>query len=91
MLDQPIPLRSIYREVIDFSLKANADNYIQAGWQPIIAFQLEPAEFTERIRTKKMNRRYRVGWLRGAGEPPHPPVIDEVPPPRIQDFGSSTN
>ena len=88
-----IPLRSIYREVIDFRLEANADNYIQAGWQPV-GFQAEPADLIRVIRhipVKKAFPIYRVGWLRGAGEPARPPIIDEVSPPRIQDFGPSAN
>ena len=90
MFERQIPLKSFYREVVDFCLKANADNYIQAGWQ-LIGFYFEPAEFIERIRTKTFNRRYRVGWLRGGSEPTYPPVIDEESPPRFQDFGPSTN
>jgi hypothetical protein len=83
-----IPLRSIYREVIDFRLEANASNYIQVGWQPI-GFQYEPADIIRRIRVKKAIPLYRVGWPRGAGEPPRPPIIDEGLPPRTQDFGPS--
>lgn len=85
MFNSQIPLKSIYREIIDFRLEENSNNYIQAGWHPL-GFH---AEFTEFIRTKKASFHYRVGWLRGAGEPTHPPVIDEGEPPRIQDFGSS--
>jgi len=87
MFSSPIPLKIIYREIVDFSSKENADNYIQAGWQPV-EFH---AEFTEALIAKKVIPRYRVGWLRGAGEPPRPPIIDEVPPPRFQDFGPSAN
>ena len=87
MFNWQIPLRTIYREVIDFRLEANANNYVQAGWQSIGLH----AEFAEFIRTKKTTFLYRVGWLRGAGEPAHPPSIDEGLPPRIQDFGSSEN
>jgi len=87
MLDWQIPLKSIYREIIDFRLEANSNDYIQAGWQPI-GFH---AELTEFIRAKKAIYFYRAGWLRGAGEPVHPPIIDEGHPPRIQDFGASQN
>jgi hypothetical protein len=87
MFDRQIPLKSIYRELIDFRLEANSNNYIQAGWHPVGSY----VEFMEVIQAKKVTRFYRVGWLRGAGEPIHPPIIDEVPPPRIQDFGPSEN
>ena len=87
MLEWQIPLKSIYREIIDFSLEANSNNYIQAGWQPMGIH----AEFSAPFAVKKVVTRYRVGWLRGAGEPPRPPIIDEVPPPRFHDFGPSAN
>ena len=87
MFDWQIPLKSIYREIIDFRSEANSNNYIQAGWQPVGIY----IEFMEVIQAKKATRFYRVGWLRGAGEPAHPQVIDEGLPPRIQDFGPSEN
>ena len=79
---QQIPLKSIYREVIDFHLKENFDNYIQAGW-----FGLDI--IGQFIQTKQATHLYRVGWLRGAGEPVHPPILDEGRPPRVQDLGPS--
>jgi len=63
----------MYREVVNFRLGANSSNYIQVGWQPI-GFHPEFAEF---IRTKKATYLYRVGWLRGAGEHAHLPIIAE--------------
>src|SRR5512134_1460957 len=87
MDDWQIPLKSIYRAVIDFRLEANCDNYIEAGWQPLGIH----ADINEFIRTKKGSPFYRVGWLRGGGEPIHPPIIDELAPPRFQDFGSATD
>ncbi len=87
MFSSPIPLKSVYREIIDFSSKVNFDNYIQAGWQPV---QLH-VEFTESFVAKKIIPRYRVGWLRGGGEPLRPQIVDEVPPPRFQDFGPSAS
>ncbi len=84
---EQIPLNSIYREVIDFSSKANFDNYVKAGWQPV-EFH---AALSEAFIAKKVVKRYRVGWLRGCGKPPRPQIIDEVPPPRFQDFNSSNN
>lgn len=88
-----IPLRSIFREVIDFRLKANADNYIQAGWRSA-GVPSEPADvfrLIRLIRIKEVIPLFRVGWPRGAGEPPRPPIIDEGSPPRTQDFGPSEN
>jgi hypothetical protein len=82
---QQIPLKSIYREVIDFHLKENSDNYIQAGWYPV-SLVIEVVQF---IQTKQATHLYRVGWLRGAGEPVHPPILDEGRPPRVQDLGPS--
>ena len=87
MFDWQIPLKSIYREIIDFRMQANSNNYVQAGWQLVSSY----FEFSESVRTKNGIRFYRVGWFRGAGEPVHPPIIDEGQPPRIQDFGHSTN
>jgi hypothetical protein len=87
VFSSPIPLKSIYREVIDFSSKVNFDNYVQAGWQPIEAI----VDLDEAFVARKVIPRYRVGWLRGGGEPPRPPIIDEVPSPRFQDFGPSAN
>jgi hypothetical protein len=84
---QQIPLKSIYREVLDFRLKENADNYIQAGWYPV-SLEIEVVQF---IQTKKATHLYRVGWLRGAGEAIHLPVLDEGHPPRVQDFGPFEN
>lgn len=85
-----IPLKSLYRTVIDFRLKANADNYIQAGWQPIENYA-DITDFIRRIRVKEAISFYRVGWPRTGGEPVYLPVIDEGSPPRIQDFGPSEN
>jgi hypothetical protein len=82
-----IPFKSIYREIIDFSLKANFDNYVEAGWQPI-DLQLD---FTDSFVMKKKIPCYRVGWLRGAGKPVRPQVLAEATPPRVQDFGPLTN
>ena len=82
-----IPLKSIYREVIDFRLKENFDNYIQAGWHPVS----EVIEVVQFIQTKQATHVYRVGWLRGAGEPVHPPILDEGQPPRVRDFGPPEN
>jgi hypothetical protein len=65
MFNWQISLKTIYREVIGFRLEANSNTYIQAAWQAI-GFH---AEFAEFIRTKKAIFLYRVGWLRGAGEP----------------------
>lgn len=87
MFDWQIPLKSIYREVIDFRLEANSDNYVQAGWH-LIGLHTEFGEF---LRTKKGILFYRVGWFRGAGEPVHPPILDEGHSPRIQDFGPLEN
>jgi len=84
---QQIPLKSIYREVIDFRLKENSDHYIQAGWYPISLV----IEVVQSIQAKEATHLYRVGWLRGAGELVHPPILDEGQPPRAQDFGSSEN
>ena len=66
MFNWQIPLRTIYREVIDFRLEANANNYVQAGVQSIGLH----AEFAEFIRTKKAAFLYRVGWLVGPVSPP---------------------
>lgn len=84
---EQIPLQSIYSEVIDFSSKINFDNYVKAGWYPV-EFH---ASFSESFVAKKVVRHYRVGWLRGRGEPRRPEIIDEVPPPRFQDFSSSNS
>ena len=67
-----IPDMSMYSKVIDFGLKANADNYIRAGWKLI-------ETRTGLIGDKEAILTYRVGWPRNAGEPIYPPMIDEKP------------
>jgi len=66
-----------YRHVLEFSLKTNADNYVEAGWELIDT------------RTVGEIVIYRLGWRQSAGEPANfPPKIDEVlppPPPEIDD------
>ena len=78
-----IPDMNLYSQVIEFGLKANADNYIQAGWQLI-------ETRTTLIRDAAILV-YRVGWLRSAGEPPSPSVIDEDPRSYPQDMNPSAN
>ena len=90
MIDRQIPLKSLYRALIDFPLKVNADNYILAGWQSMEIYP-DLADFIRRIRVKEAIPLYRVGWIRSAGEPAYPPVIDEGQPPRTQEFGPSVN
>lgn len=85
-----IPLKSLYRKVIDFRLKANADSYIQAGWKPIENYA-DTTSIFRLIRVKEVTPVYRVGWPRSGEEPVYPPIIDEGHPPRTQDFGLSVN
>ena len=73
-----------YFQVIDFGLKENADNYIQAGWEFI-------ATRTSLIGDEVELRIYRVGWRHDAGEPVYPPKIEERPGSYPQDGGSSNN
>lgn len=73
------PLVNKYREVIDFSSKIDAENYIRAGWELIDTH-------TELVSGQAQNIRiYRVGWRRSAGEPVEPPriggPIDSAPDP----------
>ncbi len=68
-----IPDMNKYISVIDFSLKENADNCVQAG-QKLIGTR------TALIGKNAAIFEYRVGWLHGAGEPICPPVIDEISP-----------
>ena len=67
------PLINKYREVIDFSSKIDAENYIRAGWELIDTH-------TEPVSGRAQNIRiYRVGWRRNAGEPVEPPKVDGPP------------
>jgi len=64
--------RNVYVDVREFSLKQNADNFVEAGWKLLGVF----AGYTEyNIPTLV----YRVGWLVDSGEPVRPETIDEVP------------
>jgi hypothetical protein len=60
-----------YSKFIDFSLKENTDNYIQAGWELIEAR-------TYLIGEDAAILIYQLGWPRNAGNPIEPPVIEEV-------------
>jgi hypothetical protein len=60
-----------YREVIDFSSKINAENYIRAGWE-LIDTHAEPVPGRDQYIPI-----YRVGWRRNAGEPVDPPKVDD--------------
>jgi hypothetical protein len=66
-------LNEEYSHVLSFSLKANVDNYLAAGW-----------ELIDTVTTgDEATLIYRLGWHRSAGEPANfPPKIDEVLPPR---------
>ena len=68
-----------YSHVLEFSLKTNADNYIEAGWDLIDTRMAMLGDEETTI--------YRVGWPHSAGEPADfPPKIDEVLPPRPPDI-----
>jgi len=71
-----------YSEFIDFSLKENADNYIQAGWELIEAC-------TFLIGDDAAILVYQLGWPRNAGNPIEPLVIEEIW--AYQYFGPSIN
>jgi hypothetical protein len=60
-----------YSKFMNFSLKENADNYIQAGWE-----LLEARTFL--IGDHAAILAYRVGWPRNAGNPVEPLVIEEI-------------
>lgn len=60
-----------YSKLIDFSLKENADNYMQAGWELIEAR-------TYLIGDDAAIVGYRLGWPRNAGNPIEPPVVEEI-------------
>jgi hypothetical protein len=60
-----------YSKLIDFSLKENADNYIQAGWELI-------ETRTYLIGDDAAILAYRLGWPRNAGNPIEPPVVEEI-------------
>ena len=60
-----------YSKLIDFSLKENADNYMQAGWVLI-------ETRTYLIGDDAAMLAYRLGWPRNAGNPIEPPVVEEI-------------
>ena len=66
-----MPDMSNHSRIIEFSLKANVDNYIAAGWELI-------ETRTQFIGTKQAILLYRIGWPKDAGDPIEPPKIDEV-------------
>ena len=69
-----------YSHVLEFTLKTNADNYIEAGWELI---DTRPVGVEDMLI-------YRVGWRHSAGEPANfPPKIDEVLPPRPPDIDAA--
>ena len=75
------PDMSKHTEIIDFSSKDNADNYISVGWELI-------ETRTEIIDDDTAIHIYRVGWPKGAGEPIRPNIINELnsnssPPPEV--------
>jgi len=84
MPDSWFPDFNIYRAVREFGLKANADNYIQAGWELI-------ETRTSFIGDEAAILTYQVGWRHNAGEPVYPPKIDEGPDSYPQDIGPSAN
>ena len=66
--------------VLEFTLKTNVDNYIEAGWELI---DTRPVGVEDMLI-------YRVGWRHSAGEPANfPPKIDEVLPPRPPDIDAA--
>ena len=64
------PYVNKYREVIDFSSKMDADNYMRAGWDLI---DTHTETFSGRSQNVLI---YRVGWRRDAGEPVRPDIED---------------
>ena len=69
-----------YSHVLEFTLKTNVDNYIEAGWELI---DTHPVGVEDMLI-------YRVGWRRSVGEPANfPPKIDEVLPPRPPDIDAA--
>ena len=64
------PDMSLHSEIIDFISKANADNYVQAGWELI-------ETRTELVGEEEAVLVYRVGWPKGAGEPFHPADVPD--------------
>jgi hypothetical protein len=73
-----------YRYVKAFGLKANADNYVKAGWEFI-------ETRTDLIGNDAAIVTYRVGWLRANGEPVFPPEIEEDPSAYPQNNEPSMN
>ena len=67
------PYVNKYREVIDFSSKMDADNYIRAGWELIDTHAETVEGHGQTILV------YRVGWRRDAGEPVEPPQVGDPP------------
>ena len=70
-----------HSKVIEFGSKANADNYIAAGWE-LIETRAEPLALGRTIVV------YRVGWPEGAGDPVMPPTDDDL---RDLEEGPSAN
>ena len=64
------PNLRFYSRVLDFVSKENADKYIAHGWELI--------EVLKKPRSRVIIG-YRVGWVRGWGDPDEPPVTDETP------------
>jgi len=62
---------SKHSKVLEFGSKANADNYIAAGWELI-------ETRTEFVGTNQAILIYRIDWPKDAGEPIEPPKIDEI-------------
>ena len=60
-----------YSKCIEFSLKENADNYIQAGWELL-------KTHTSLIGADQAMLVYWLAWPLSAGEPIEPPIIDDL-------------
>jgi hypothetical protein len=60
-----------YSKLIDFSLKENADNYIQAGWELI-------ETRTYLVGDDAAILAYHLGWPRNAGNPIEPSIVEEI-------------
>jgi hypothetical protein len=63
--------REDYSKLIDFSLKENAENYMQAGWE---LYETR----TILIGDDAAILMYRLGWPRNAGNPIEPLVVEEI-------------
>jgi len=77
------PDMSKHSKVINFGSKADADNYVRAGWE-LINTHAEQGP-SGRGQTVIV---YRVGWPLGAGEPVEPPLEGD---PMKFDAGPYTN